>query len=200
MGGSSGKMMKAASGIDRFGNNDVIHRGGSSLAGGAATTTTTNNNATAPELLPSDEDAAMPSNSRRRPIDDAHSCRHNYHGSRTTRNYAAPQSEFDDLEDEFETLYGEELVALDVDNIVVCQRPIDDDAPYHYEFGNHQGSGDHNGRAPLRTINQQNHHQFGGSVYAPPLQPCRCRVVVVVVPCPPWEGAAVPQLVPAGSA
>jgi hypothetical protein len=59
---------------------------------------------------------------------------------------------------------------LDVDNIVVCQRPIDDDAPYHYAFGNRQGAGNHGGRVPLRTINQQNHNQFGVSGYgAPPL-------------------------------
>jgi hypothetical protein len=120
------------------------------------------------ELLPSDEDAAMPSYSRRRPVDDEHDRCRNHHGSRTTRNYAAPQSEFDDLEDEFETLDDEELAALDVDNIVVGQRPIDDDAPYHYAFGNRQGAGDHGGRAPLRTINQQNHHQFGGSGYGAP--------------------------------
>ena len=157
-------MIKAASGVDPFGNNNVIHRGGLSLAGGAATTaTTTNNDAAAAKLLPSDKDAAMPSYSRRRPVDDEHYCRRNHHGSRTTCNYAAPQSEFDDLEDEFETLDDEELAALDVDNIVVCQRPIDDDAPYHYEFGNRQGTGDHDGRAPLQTINQQNHHQFGGA-------------------------------------
>jgi hypothetical protein len=50
---------------------------------------------------------------------------------------------------------------------------------------------------PLRTINQQNHHQFEGSGYgAPPLRPCRCHIVVVV-PRPPREGAAAPQLVPA---
>jgi hypothetical protein len=98
-------------------------------------------------------------------------------------------------------LDDEELAALDVDNIVVCQRPNYDDAPYHYEFGNRQGAGDHDGRAPLQTINQQNHHQFGGLVYgAPPLRPCRCCVVVVVVPHPPREGAAASQLVPAGSA
>jgi hypothetical protein len=104
MGSSGGEMIKAASDVDPFGNNDVIHCGGSTLAGGAATTTTTNNNAAAAELLPSDEDAAMPSYSRRRPVDDEHYCRGNHHGSRTTRNYAAHQSEFDDLEDEFETL------------------------------------------------------------------------------------------------
>ncbi len=46
-------------------------------------------------------------------------------------SYTAPQSEFDDLEDAFETLDDEELAALDVDNIVVCQRPIDDIAPYN---------------------------------------------------------------------
>jgi hypothetical protein len=149
MGGSGGEMIKAASNVDPFGNNDVIHCGGSSLAGGAATTTTTNNDAAAAELLPSDEDAAMPSYSRRRPVDDEYYCRGNHHGSRTTRNYAAHQSEFDDLEDEFETLDDKELAVLDVDNIVVCQRPIDDDAPYHYEFGNRQGASNHDGRAPL---------------------------------------------------
>jgi hypothetical protein len=192
-----------------------IHCGGSSLAGGTATTKTANNDAAAAaksfllthdpnrpdnhvfdygakeeELLPSDKDAAMPSYLRRRPVNDEHDCRGNHHGSRTTHNYAAPQSEFDDLEDEFKTLDDEELAALDVDNIVVCQRPIDNDAPYHYAFGNRQGAGDHGGRAPLRTINQQNHHQFGGSGSR----------VVVVVPRPPREGAAAPQLVPAGSA
>ena len=136
MGGSGGEMIKAASGVDPFGNNNVIHRGGSSLAGGAATTTTTTNDAAAAELLPSDEDAVMPSYSRRWLVDDKHYCRRNHHGSRTTRNCAAPQSEFDDLEVEFETL---------------------DD--YRQETSNHDG------RAPLQTINQQNHHQFGGSVY-----------------------------------
>ncbi len=53
-----------------------------------ATTTTTNKDAPAAKLLPSDEDAAMPSYSRRQPIDD-------------------------------------ELAALDVNNMVVCQMPID---------------------------------------------------------------------------
>jgi hypothetical protein len=82
MGGSGGEMIKAASGVDPFGNNDVIHRGGSSLAGGAATTTTTtNNDAAAAKLLPSDEDAAMPSYSRRQPVNDEHYCRRNHHGS-----------------------------------------------------------------------------------------------------------------------
>ena len=117
MGGSGGKTIKAASDVDPFGNNDVIHCGGSSLAGGAATMTTTNNDAAAAELLPSDEDAAMSSYSRRRPVDGEYYCHGNHHGSRTTRNYAAHQSEFDDLEDEFETLDDEELAALDVDNI-----------------------------------------------------------------------------------
>ena len=54
---------------------------------------------------------------------------------------------------------------MDVDNIVVCQRLIDDNAPYHYAFRNRQGASNHGGRASLRTINQQNHHQFGGSGY-----------------------------------
>ena len=193
MGGGGGEMIKAASGVNPFDNNDVIHRGGSSLAGGAATTTTTNNDAASAaesfllthdpnrpdnnafdygakedELLPSDEDAAMPSYSRRWPVDDSHYCRRNHHGSQRTHNYAAPQSEFDDLEDKIETLDDEELAALDVDNIVVCQRPIDDDAPYHYAFGNRQGAGNHGGRVPLRTINQQNHNQFGVLGYGAP--------------------------------
>jgi hypothetical protein len=97
MGGGGCEMIKAASGVNPFGNNDAIHRGGSSLAGGAATTTTTNNYAASAaesfllthdlnlpdnhtfdygakeeELLPSDEDVAMPSYSRRRPVDDEH--------------------------------------------------------------------------------------------------------------------------------
>jgi hypothetical protein len=98
-----------------------IHCGGSSLAGGTATTTTANNNAAAAksfllthdpnrqdnhafdygakeeELLPSDKDAAMPSYLRRWPVNDEHDRRGNHHGSRTTHNYAAPQSEFNDL-------------------------------------------------------------------------------------------------------
>ena len=43
MGGSGGEMIKLASGVDPFGNNDVIHHGGLSLplAGGVAMTTTT---------------------------------------------------------------------------------------------------------------------------------------------------------------
>ena len=102
------QMIKAVSDVNPFGNNDMIHRGGSSLEGGVATTMTTNNNAAASELLPSDEDKAMPSYSRRRPVDDKHYCRRNHHGSQKMRNYATPQSEFDDLEDEFEMLDDKE--------------------------------------------------------------------------------------------
>ena len=147
MGGGGGEMIKVASVVDTFGNNDVvdtfgnndvIHRGGSSLAGGVATTTTTNKDAAAAKLLPSDEDAAMPSYSRRRPIDD-------------------------------------KLAALDVENMVVCQRPIDDNAPYphHYKFVRNrhcQGASDHDGRAPLQMIKQQNNDDnyeimFEGKMY-----------------------------------
>jgi hypothetical protein len=87
-----GEMITAGSGVDPFGNKDMIHRGESSLAGGAATTTTTNNDAADAVLLPSDEDAAMPSYSG--PVNDEHYCRCNHHGSQTTRNYTytTPQS------------------------------------------------------------------------------------------------------------
>jgi hypothetical protein len=87
-----GEMITTGSGVDPFGNNDMIHRCESSLAGEAATTTTTNNDAADAVLLPLDEDAAMPSYSR--PFNDEHYCRCNHHGSQTTRNYTytAPQS------------------------------------------------------------------------------------------------------------
>jgi hypothetical protein len=104
------------------------------LAGGAATTTTTNNYAasTAESFLLT-HDLNLPDN--------------------ITFDYGAEEEEL--REDEFETMDDKELAALDIDNIVVSQRPTDYEAPYHYAFGNCQGAGDHGGRVPLQTIIQQ---------------------------------------------
>jgi hypothetical protein len=138
-----GEMITAWSGSDPFGNNHMIHRGESSLAGGAATTTTTNNNAADAVLLPSDEDAVMPSYSG--PVNDEHYCHCNHHGSQTTRNYTytAPQSnlkqEFD-VDSSSETEFDEDCsleTEIDVDavdfdgndtNVYFIVKPFDDAA------------------------------------------------------------------------
>jgi hypothetical protein len=70
------------------------------------------------DLLPLDEDVAAPSSSRCLLADDD---RRHHHDGRTARNHCAvaSQLDFDDPEDEFETLDDDKLAALDVDNIVV---------------------------------------------------------------------------------